>query len=818
MLNALTISRNTTCGDERETLCNVPRTGSASQIQYSAQEIDSIRGVMVDLDPAYLGQRHPGATAREDLNQLWTNHIRPGLAALGLADHCEARISGTGLHLLFWLDLPVQIEQPRDITLWDARIRVLQTMLLGDPQAPSITALTRPVGSINSKRGILVTQLQTGTPITADALSDIIDGFRERPAAALLLYAFGTENVEPCPFCAGAETTCRGLSNGTNSYGCCGQRRLKDVWKLLMQGETGNGKSIPEQQNQKFLRAVREVDDSRFAPRQAAHRITGITPDGLCTRDRDAVLGEITHILCATGKFYRLGDDIVVESESDGDQSLEIISRSNQPQKLAYIHCSNAITCVTGDSESRREFALPRSLIDPVLVLPEFRSKFAEIKHYSRRPIYTRDFHYVTTGYSAEYKSLVHGNWDDLPTSALHNVTEPSLAILAPVTCELLSGFCFAGHCDLVATISMLLTGLLSNHFIESPKPLFVINGNQPSVGKSKLGELIGTLLDGNDTTTIHYTNNDEELAKTIGALLDGDHQSLFVIDNCRTSDGRPIESAVLESLSVSSVVSVRRLKSSELIRRPNSYIWALTVNNAVLGRDLSHRAMIIRLYYEGDPTQREHTHSQIIDYAKQRRTEILGEMYGLIRRWIEQQCPKGSGRHRCAAWAEMLGGILEVAGERSFIDVQQTLVKDVDESHMRGQTLAEAVLVAELQSRTGFILFPDAPPTQQQCGKPASEWQSITVFSGILPAERSESPEISRRRRNIQTGQYLGTLVGRTFEAEAGCHRWRLTLRRSIRRSNQSYYFFVAEPIEPESVTPFNGEGSEAVEVRQQP
>ena len=144
------------------------------------------------------------------------------------------------------------------------------------------------------------------------------------------------------------------------------------------------------------------------------------------------------------------------------------------------------------------------------------------------------------------------------------------------------------------------------NHFVPTGKPLDLLDGNQPGVGKTLLARVISMVLDGEDPRLVSYTCDDEELGKKLCATLQSSQQSTVVIDNARVRAGHSVGSPTLESLSSAPEVSLRILGKSQNFVCPNDKIWMITMNDTKANTDLVARGLPIRFYYEGDPRKRQ--------------------------------------------------------------------------------------------------------------------------------------------------------------------------------------------------------------------
>ena len=132
-----------------------------------------------------------------------------------------------------------------------------------------------------------------------------------------------------------------------------------------------------------------------------------------------------------------------------------------------------------------------------------------------------------------------------------------------------------------------------------------LLDGNQPGLGKSYLARAIGIILDGAEPDLIHYTPDDEELAKRICATLKARSQTL-VIDNAKIKANTAVSSPVLEANSMAPHISLRILGQSTNMTRPNDLLWIVTMNDTKTSPDLVSRGLPIRLFFEGNPGERQ--------------------------------------------------------------------------------------------------------------------------------------------------------------------------------------------------------------------
>src|SRR5262249_53076581 len=160
----------TTDNDIRQALFNDQAQGPAARIQVPREGITTLRGILLDLDPDRLVAGNPYFPPATDPRAFYAG-VNPVLQRHPLARNAEVRATGTGLHLIVWLEPAVELHSEAEQRRWAALVEAVQCSLPTDPQCPGITALTRPVGSGNIKNGATLELLPAGTPGTPQAVA-----------------------------------------------------------------------------------------------------------------------------------------------------------------------------------------------------------------------------------------------------------------------------------------------------------------------------------------------------------------------------------------------------------------------------------------------------------------------------------------------------------------------------------------------------------------------------------------------------------------------------------------------------------------------
>lgn len=312
---------------------------------------------------------------------------------------------------------------------------------------------------------------------------------------------------------------------------------------------------------------------------------------------------------------------------------------------------------------------LPTNYANSWLNNPQQKYRLPAIKLFVHNPVFDTDWNLVSPGYN-ERGGIYYAGESISPRDGTEHLD------------QLLREFCFKTPGDRTNYIAMLLTAVLIARFIGS-KPALLLCANQAGLGKTILAQIIAILRDGTSADTASYNPNDEEFEKRLGAIVKRGSTTI-IIDNAKSSGRNPkIESACLERSITDPVLSYRLLGGSNLIRAENSHIFCITANSPEVSRDLVTRSVIVNLHYEGDPTKRKFGIEDPEGYALAHRTEILGELLGMVQRWLEAGNPMAATNTRFnkSGWGNIVGGILQLAGQSDFLVNAEEAAADLDET-----------------------------------------------------------------------------------------------------------------------------------------
>lgn len=205
--------------DLREALYNEGATGPASTIQLPRERITHLRGFMLDLDPGLL---KPGNSLFPPADEPRKFHdaIRPVLDRHSVLRDAEIRSSGRGLHAIVRFEPAVELRTAADQQRWDTLVRLVQHSVPSDCNAPSITALTRPVGSVNSKTGQTVEVIRHGRPIGPKVVEAFAKQMVSAPFKTVATVLLGQERVASCPCCLSPQSSMGVMDRVGRCYRC----------------------------------------------------------------------------------------------------------------------------------------------------------------------------------------------------------------------------------------------------------------------------------------------------------------------------------------------------------------------------------------------------------------------------------------------------------------------------------------------------------------------------------------------------------------------------------------------------------------------
>lgn len=229
------------------------------------------------------------------------------------------------------------------------------------------------------------------------------------------------------------------------------------------------------------------------------------------------------------------------------------------------------------------------------------------------------------------------------------NPTQQEAAAAAAELLDIVVDFPFKSDAHRAAWLAGVLTPLARFAF-RGPSPLFVIDANVRSAGKTLLADVIGEIVSGRPMSrTPQAPDENEEIKRITAIALDGTR--LVLIDNIN----RPLGSGALDSVLTGTVWSERILGKSEKVNLPLLAVWYATGNNVTFKGDTARRCLHVRLDSDLEkPELRDgFQHPALLDWAHNHRPHLVAAALTLLRAY----CVAGRPAMPVKTWGSFEAG-----------------------------------------------------------------------------------------------------------------------------------------------------------------
>jgi len=230
---------------------------------------------------------------------------------------------------------------------------------------------------------------------------------------------------------------------------------------------------------------------------------------------------------------------------------------------------------------------------------------------------------------------------------------------------DLLGEFPFTSAAERAHAVALLLLGFL-RAMVDGPTPLHLIEKPTPGTGATLMVDAIATILTGSGVGAMTEASDEEEWRKRITAKL-RQIPVLVLIDNLK----RQLDASALAAALTAPFWEDRILGASEITRLPIRSLWVATGNNPTFSNEMARRLVRIRLDAGvASPAQRTgFRHPDLMVWVRANRARLVAACLTLGRAWIAAGRPSGTrtiGSYE--SWAQIMGGVLEVAGIEGFL------------------------------------------------------------------------------------------------------------------------------------------------------
>jgi hypothetical protein len=261
----------------------------------------------------------------------------------------------------------------------------------------------------------------------------------------------------------------------------------------------------------------------------------------------------------------------------------------------------------------------------------------------------------------------------DIPERPTREEVTEAVALLDELLCD----FPFADRAAKANALALILLPYV-RPMIAGPTPLHLINAPAPGTGKDLLAQLAAVLATGRPCGTKSESHTEEEWRKNLTSWLVAGCPFAY-LENINYA----LNSATFAKCLTGTMHRDRALgfndKEYEL---PIRCVWVGTGNNVMMSGELARRVVEIRIDANCEnPSQREGFRHRLPDWAVENRSQLVRACLVLIRAWVAAGMPKQPPRQigSFEAWAEVMGGILHVAGAPGFLSNWSAVLEDVN-------------------------------------------------------------------------------------------------------------------------------------------
>jgi hypothetical protein len=346
-----------------------------------------------------------------------------------------------------------------------------------------------------------------------------------------------------------------------------------------------------------------------------------------------------------------------IERGDDGEPIIRLLNENRMRHLLARV----ADWIVESDEEVNPVFPV-RDIVRDVLATPEM--PLPVLTRVVPAPVFANDgqlmtepgYHFSGQTYYAPARGFTLSPIPERPTVA--EIADARTLLLD----ELLGDFPFVSRAEQAHAITALLLPF-ARDLVDGPTPLHLLEKPTPGTGATLLVDMLCYPFLGQPVGTMSEGRDDDEWRKRLTAkLMRG--ASTILIDNLR----RKFDSPAVASAITSPMWEDRILGTSEVVRIPVKAAWFATGNNPQISSEIARRVVRIRLDARQDQpwlrSDAQFRHPRLRDWARENRGRLVHAALTLIRAWISAGRPAGQGTlGMFESWAQVMGGILDVAG-----------------------------------------------------------------------------------------------------------------------------------------------------------
>ncbi len=394
----------------------------------------------------------------------------------------------------------------------------------------------------------------------------------------------------------------------------------------------------------------------------------------------------------------------------------------------------------------------PKTLITFIMNTPARDIPLPELMGLTRTPVIAPDGTiHAAPGYSPvskmfHFPSVEVGPVPDRPTPGQVQAARELLE-------EVIHDFPFVDASDRAHTLSMMILPFV-RPMIDGPTPIYFLTKPVQGTGATLLGEVATLIKTGRPLEAANAPREDDEWKKTIIAKLLM-LPEFFFLDNVTR-----IKSEALATALTADVYEGRRLGVSEIVRVPVRCTWIMTGNNPELSADFPRRIVHVRLDagMERPEKGRDFLHPNLKDWVREQRGRLIAAILTLCRAWVVAGSPKPADARMASfeSWAEVIGGILEVAGIEGFLKTPEER-KQLDDPWQQTEREFVAAWLYHLIEDRGIY----QKAKSRRLFKMAQEG-GLEIAHGARSAEHGEVTQFGIKLRKLRDKTFLISAIDR--------------------------------------------------------
>jgi hypothetical protein len=380
--------------------------------------------------------------------------------------------------------------------------------------------------------------------------------------------------------------------------------------------------------------------------------------------------------------FFRHADALVrIDEEPDGTALIRPLTQDRLRFYLARV--ASWEKPIKGGV---RLIAPPLDVVRDMLARPD--PPLPPLKHLTYAPFITPSgVLHTSPGYCAECQ-LYYSAPRALRIPAVPpNPTRTEIDAAKALILESLEDFPFVGAADSAHAVSLALLPFVEQ-LVDGAIPAHAIDKPVPGAGGGLLADILLFPSLGRPPAKMTVPGDEAEMRRVIiGKLRQG--YPVIEIDNVQ----HPLTSAALASALTEAFVEDRLVRDSRVVRVAARRIWVVVGNNLVLSDEIQRRTIMIRLDpgVERPELRSGFRHPLLRQWVLSRRADLVHALLTLIQAWIAEGRPLGTVTiGSFEGWAQVIGGILDVAGISAFLTNRDAMYRTADPREVAWKALVQ--------------------------------------------------------------------------------------------------------------------------------